>query len=219
MKKAFLLISVLIAAHTSSASAATFVQTLVLSGNSGTATGTAFDKTLGTLTSVGLTVRSTRPYFFTAEADVTATQVVSVELNYVVVYDLSGIVSDLGVASGRVTARIPAGRDGGRTGHASYFRTFSISDVGSLGRFKAGLAPVLDYRFDSPDADVDTFGLVYFNGSFGPLSSDATITYNYTAPVIATAIPEPASWTMMFAGFGLVGGAMRRGAKFRLAAG
>ncbi len=36
-----------------------------------------------------------------------------------------------------------------------------------------------------------------------------TLTVGYE-PAAATAVPEPASWAMMIAGFGLVGGAMRR---------
>jgi len=36
-------------------------------------------------------------------------------------------------------------------------------------------------------------------------------TYTLTVSSLEAAVPEPASWAMMIAGFGLVGGAMRRG--------
>jgi hypothetical protein len=47
-----------------------------------------------------------------------------------------------------------------------------------------------------------------YSGSFGPVSGKASLTYNYTPAILP--VPEPASWAMMIAGFGLAGVAMRR---------
>lgn len=50
----------------------------------------------------------------------------------------------------------------------------------------------------NPDSKADAFKLY-----------DFTVVYN-DAPVTVASVPEPASWTMMIGGFGLVGTAMRR---------
>ncbi len=44
----------------------------------------------------------------------------------------------------------------------------------------------------------------------GPASGRATITYNYEPTVVTPGVPEPESWAMLIAGFGLVGMAGRR---------
>lgn len=47
----------------------------------------------------------------------------------------------------------------------------------------------------------------FASGDFGSLAS---ATLSITTSGVAAAVPEPATWTMMIGGFGLVGGAMRR---------
>ena len=49
----------------------------------------------------------------------------------------------------------------------------------------------------------------------GPVSPPAVV---IEAPASVGAVPEPASWAMMVAGFGLVGGAVRRRSMARVAA-
>lgn len=51
----------------------------------------------------------------------------------------------------------------------------------------------------------------YLSGLQAELITEGRIevVYNYTPPPAPVAVPEPASWAMMIAGFGLVGGTMR----------
>jgi PEP-CTERM motif len=49
------------------------------------------------------------------------------------------------------------------------------------------------------------------------LNTELPFTINGTRVTTAPAVPEPASWLMMLAGFGIVGGAMRRRATIRAA--
>lgn len=50
----------------------------------------------------------------------------------------------------------------------------------------------------------------------GPVTPPAVVFEEPSTP--AAAVPEPASWAMMIAGFGLVGGALRRRSLTRVAA-
>lgn len=77
-----------------------------------------------------------------------------------------------------------------------------ISDVlGGIGPFNPALT-----RTGSVDLQPGQFlaFIVHNGGSF----SNDSIGFNFT--LITEAVPEPASWAMMIAGFGVVGGAMRR---------
>jgi len=56
--------------------------------------------------------------------------------------------------------------------------------------------------------DLAAFDAMGYNLNFNVLDN-LGFTYN-TAQIYAAAVPEPASWAMMVAGFGIVGGAMRR---------
>ena len=53
---------------------------------------------------------------------------------------------------------------------------------------------------------VPDFGTNYVNGY---LNTSLTNRVSFTPPTTGGAVPEPASWAMMVAGFGLIGGAMR----------
>jgi hypothetical protein len=49
----------------------------------------------------------------------------------------------------------------------------------------------------------------FLTGTFELTEYEGTGSYTLTIANVVTAVPEPASWAMMIAGFGLVGGAMR----------
>ncbi len=59
-----------------------------------------------------------------------------------------------------------------------------------------------------PDAYAD--GDLLFNGGFNPCASLDRCDLNFRVVTAEAVIPEPTSWAMLIAGFGLVGGIMRR---------
>lgn len=68
--------------------------------------------------------------------------------------------------------------------------------------------------------DLAAFDAIGYNVSTDVLATPGyrfTTAQAYLLPGLAPTVPEPASWTMMIAGFGLIGGAMRRRAKVRTA--
>lgn len=59
-----------------------------------------------------------------------------------------------------------------------------------------------------PDAYVD--GDLLFNGGFSPCPTLDRCDLNFRVVTAEAVVPEPASWAMLIAGFGLVGGMVRR---------
>ena len=86
-------------------------------------------------------------------------------------------------------------------GTASYAESASLVDLGLS--FSVGADGILRLEFfEGFDDDVD-----FADGQW--LSGTITLTHDGVETPLP-AVPEPASWAMMIAGFGLVGGALRR---------
>jgi hypothetical protein len=103
----------------------------------------------------------------------------------------------------------------------------SIFDVADLTFFNGGLGGGLEiYDFYGANALLSTDGPQLYSGSenaptfltgtYALTQFNGSGTYSLTIsnPAVA-AVPEPATWAMMFAGFGMVGFAMRRRSKFK----
>lgn len=87
----------------------------------------------------------------------------------------------------------------GKEGGASFSLASDIFVPGSP------FSPI-DYNF----TDADTRSVVYYPSGFGgPGSVNLTGFSRFTLSAVP-AVPEPATWAMMVAGFGLLGAAMRR---------
>jgi hypothetical protein len=68
-------------------------------------------------------------------------------------------------------------------------------------------------NFPFPIASTATGGAGNYTETFGPVPVHGQVDYTLT-----TAIPEPASWALMFVGFGLTGAIMRRRVRVQSAA-
>jgi hypothetical protein len=121
------------------------------------------------------------------------------DLRITTIYGLDLNFGGTALSVGGVDARAPQfvaagesflGRDG-RSYLASSSRVVPIS----------GLASDLGPAFDLSIFGGDSAGLVYVFDTYIP---------NGDIQNVATSVPEPASWALMIAGFGMVGGAARR---------
>ena len=86
-----------------------------------------------------------------------------------------------------------------RNGNLAANRRFISGNVGGL---KVGRGEVLTLRWSD-------FNIKGLNG-VTEVSDDALGIDDFTFTPVLAAIPEPATWAMMIAGFGMVGGTMRR---------
>ena len=84
---------------------------------------------------------------------------------------------------------------------------YSVVNFGYIDRL-SGNPGGIDYYFASNALSAEgSYDSLYFGpGQFAHLD----VIDNGTVPVFPPAVPEPASWAMMIAGFGIVGGAMRK---------
>lgn len=87
-----------------------------------------------------------------------------------------------------------------------------------------GLTTLLAASITHADSTRTTAGWTIYTGNFTADSANATLSFTDTShnqnagvyldavsvQALATAVPEPATWAMMIAGFGLIGGATRR---------
>lgn len=93
--------------------------------------------------------------------------------------------------------------------------TFTLTNNGSGSRNGIVFGPNLITPSGpyGPDAYAD--GRAYFTDFSGNCQTtpDCDLNFRVVTADIAAAVPEPASWAMMISGFGLVGGALRRGRK------
>lgn len=98
---------------------------------------------------------------------------------------------------------------------ASIFSTAATNT--QTAAFRTTGTHILGFRFFNESTSAVNYGYLTLT-STGPLGFPATVngwTFEnnggaITVPGVAPAIPEPATWTMMLAGFGIVGGVMRR---------
>jgi hypothetical protein len=98
---------------------------------------------------------------------------------------------------------------------ASYLLSF---DIGNTGGTPSEFVLAWDgiTLLDIPD--LDPFPYMTASGGLTATTSLTTLTFGFFQEpdyffldnVVLTAIPEPASWALMLAGFGMIGGAMRR---------
>jgi hypothetical protein len=91
------------------------------------------------------------------------------------------------------------------------FATFSLGALTSSGLITSGVLPDGAFQYQFGTASFDIYGA---NGAFRSAidTSIDTVTQQIgqTEPPATGAVPEPESWAMLIAGFGLVGAAMRR---------
>ena len=86
----------------------------------------------------------------------------------------------------------------------SYIPLFDPNLFGSPANYGGLPAPVTSFTGSSISISFSTFGQAPNQFTFGGNGGTAVFAYNATAPV-----PEPASWTLLIGGFGLVGGTLR----------
>lgn len=81
---------------------------------------------------------------------------------------------------------------------------FTITDADLLADMEGGFSFAPDYTV--------ALAAILNQGGTGMLlrSQTVTVTYNFEYVFAPSAVPEPATWAMMVAGFGLAGGALRR---------
>ena len=84
-------------------------------------------------------------------------------------------------------------------------RDFSALDTGEFLNFSISFPGAVPGPVQTPDVTMGIAELTLFGGS-DLLAASGDV----TQIDVVTAIPEPASWAMMIAGFGLIGGALRR---------
>jgi hypothetical protein len=83
----------------------------------------------------------------------------------------------------------------------------TFADATNLARFETFPRIEADWSFD-PFIDVTREGIASSTEALNFSSGSISLIYTYQPP--APAIPEPATWALLIAGFGLVGTAMRR---------
>lgn len=201
--------------------AATVVVPVSIAGIGSTAL-TPFDTSLGTLTSVSFDVSGSFIYGFRATAGTGSNN------QLVVNYDISTLIliSSLTSAgdqalfgnnlemSSNVFEVLSPGETlmGFRNGGGGLSGSFGAGD---LELFKAGIGqPRLEWQtLGPPRRSSSNVGIVSLSESVSDYALTGSFTYTYTPfPVTPPGgvIPEPASWALMIAGFGLVGAAARR---------
>lgn len=144
------------------------------------------------LTNVGDT-KSFSPLFTirTNESDVGADDLVSQSISVLFSFTQPGAVN------GSVT--------GETVGEAAFFGIFQNGlltwNDGGVTTFDFGSNGVVQVALDN--------NVAFNSGIFGLGSKGAKVGATFTMLEAAAPVPEPASWAMLIAGFGLVGGAMR----------
>jgi hypothetical protein len=133
---------------------------------------------------------------------------------------LHGCSGARGLAISRVTAGL--GDNAGGWCHSSAFGVQELARGATLGStgWNRNQTYAFDLLFTTENVRVVVDGVEQFNIN-GNFSNGAFGFYNYSQPGVTyagltqaripgAAVPEPESWAMLIAGFGLVGGVMRR---------
>ena len=212
------------------AQAATMVQTLSSSYSAGPGVVQRFDPALGTLTGVQFEVGVTVVDAHALSLENIGTDPITVTFSWNGLFNAYLIDGGSGYpAAGDIVAAIGAPIALSETVSLAAGATASSSLVGQ-GYGTAGSLDLADF--------IGSSGLYFFaeaSGQPGYTAADptdlfpteydnpapdvygiGTLTYIYdeAGPTVDTpAVPEPATWLMMLAGFGLVGGALRRGGR------
>ncbi|WP_242138970.1 PEPxxWA-CTERM sorting domain-containing protein [Sphingomonas sp. TREG-RG-20F-R18-01] len=179
--------------------------TIVQMASGGQAYVNQFDPTFGTLNSVSFSARYFKTVYFDYPYQLGAPIVTasgSISTNSFTAYDLTGSYQSftenpqlIGVHFG---------------GEASGTTSSNLDEY--IGNRLVTLVGLVNAKFAINGAAVSAVST-----SFPSLSSDTyTVTYDYTPG----AVPEPATWALMLAGFGAIGFAMcQRGARIRVGGG
>ena len=124
-------------------------------------------------------------------------------------------------------------RGAGRVGSSTWTGGFLLRDAAEVGadeplvddaepvhRLGVGVAEI--GQRSGPRGDAYAPGQFYASGSGVPSDcirlGDCDLNFRFTAITPAAAVPEPATWGMMAAGFGVAGAALRRSRRERAAA-
>jgi hypothetical protein len=129
-----------------------------------------------------------------------------------------GCSAPVGLAISRVTAGLASGNAAwchlGASGVTELARATTLGSTG----WADGVEYLFEISFTASNVTVNVNGVEQFNingsfadGSFGFYNySQANVEYAGITTAALPAIPEPASWAMLVAGFGLIGGTLRQ---------
>lgn len=170
-----------------------------------------FDVNLGTLNSVRLTYL----LGYNGSASVTYDTRETMNRSYTASIAARGVLGDPGDAS-YIVNNFSQSKIGGTCGWncvfnpgASPMATLSVSGSGTSSRFTLLTdASALAY-FVSTDPIVFS-NILSATAQNGEMTATGQLRVQYAYVAAAAPVPEPASWVMMLAGFGLMGEAMRR---------
>lgn len=129
-----------------------------------------------------------------------------------------GCTAPAGLAISRVTAGLPNSNAGWcHLASAGVFELARAATLGSTG-WVDGVEYLFDISFTADNVTVNVNGVEQFNIN-GSFSNGAFGFYNYSQERVEyagittaalPAVPEPATWAMLVAGFGLIGGTLRQ---------
>jgi hypothetical protein len=203
--------------------AGTVVVPFSLSGFGSTPLLDAFDTSLGTLNTVDVSLQANVSYSYTAVVGPSSTNTLFVMPTALTIYRLNSqtpdnlenlLSNDFSLSPFILLSNLPAGQTINATVSGFSSRSFNFTDPLELLLFQSGTgAPTIEWMFLSTRFTDLSDGIASFTGSFSNYRLSGSITYNYTpfqVPPPGGVIPEPASWALMIAGFGLVGAAARR---------
>jgi hypothetical protein len=127
-------------------------------------------------------------------------------------FNFANLVVGSGIGTGSATLDaqlaflLPASLPVGTTGSASYFRIGGLFTPGVVGGSLTWSDPIQELTASNGTRFSVEFGNLSGAQFGGRVVAPVTLTLLADAP----AVPEPASWAMMIAGFGLVGAVFRR---------
>lgn len=199
------------AAAPAAVSAATVAQTFSLA-DAGDLQLPAFNTALGKLNAVTFSFSAKTSYNWSATAGPEGEPLVDVLVDFNGDADLStqdSLIQFFSLFDGDNVLEF-LGQNGSASGTLglSFSGNAVFTDPARMALFSNAASPVLFfYGFSGMESEFNV-GLANYTGAFGPISGMASLTYDYT-PVL-NGIPEPGSWALMLAGFGLTGATLRQ---------